>query len=241
MNVIDAARIRRTAITNELARVNGPKVMAGPFAGMVLLPDIAWGDGDLPPRLLGCYEEELHPAVAKAIARAPKAVVNIGAAEGYYAVGMARALPQSRVLAFEINERGQGICRRAADANQVGDRVVVGGKCDVDTLRQVLAQNERPLLIVDCEGDELTLLDPAQNPAILKCDMIIECHDFINARITPTLRERFFYSHEVELVTEGPRDPNRFAALRRWSSLDRWLAVNENRPCTMNWLVCWTR
>jgi hypothetical protein len=29
--------------------------------------------------------------------------------------------------------------------------------------------------------------------------------------------------------------------MQRWQSTDRWLAVNENRPMTMSWLVCWAR
>jgi hypothetical protein len=38
-------------------------------------------------------------------------------------------------------------------------------------------------------------------------------------------------------VFEGPRDPNIYGLLRGMQSLDRWIMVCENRPCTMNWLV----
>jgi hypothetical protein len=78
-------------------------------------------------------------------------------------------------------------------------------------------------------------------PGIQGCDVIVECHDFLNSSITPTLQKRFAASHDVELISEGPRDPNQFPSLQRWQSTDRWLAVNENRPMTMNWLVCWAR
>ncbi len=197
---------------------------------MALLPEVCWNDGDLPPKILGCYEAELHPAIAKAIARKPTAIVNIGCAEGYYAVGMARALTQARIFAFETDARGQSICACAAAANQVGDRVWVQGSCGIETLRELLPQLERLLLIVDCEGAELSLLDPTQLPEIKRCDMIVECHDFMNPQITATLRQRFADSHEVDNVGEGPRDPNMFQSLRRWESSDRWLAINENRP-----------
>jgi hypothetical protein len=92
---------------------------------------------------------------------------------------------------------------------------------------------------MDCEGAELQLLDPAEVPEIGSCDVIVECHDFLNPAITPALQKRLAATHDVEIVTEGARDPNQFAALQRWQSTDRWLAVNENRPSTMNWLVCW--
>jgi hypothetical protein len=235
------AQVRRNAIFNALLQAHAGVVVSGPFTGMKLLPEASWGDGDLSPKLLGCYEAELHPAVAKAVSRNPGVVVNIGCAEGYYAVGLARLLPGARVFAFETSDKGQDICRRAAVANQVGDRLVVAGKCEIKLLSPVVLQAKRPLLIVDCEGAELELLDPAKTPEIRHCDMIIECHDFMNPQITRILRERFSVSHDIDNVSEGPRDPNQFASLRGWQSMDRWLAINEGRPVTMNWLACWAR
>jgi 2-polyprenyl-3-methyl-5-hydroxy-6-metoxy-1,4-benzoquinol methylase len=232
---------RRAEITNVLYNTQGGNVLSGPFAGMTMLPDVSWGDGDLAPKLLGCYEAELHPAIAKAISRAPKNIINVGCAEGYYAIGMARALPQSKIFAFDTNEAAQVICGRAAAANQVAARAKVGGTCTFDTLRETISKDDRTLLFVDCEGGELQLLDPEQVPGIQACDVIVECHDFLNPSITPTLQQRFAKSHDIELISEGPRDPNQFPSLQRWQSTDRWLAVNENRPVTMNWLVCWAR
>lgn len=230
---------RRAEITSALYQVQHGSVLSGPFAGMTMLPEASWGDGDLAPKLLGCYEAELHPAIAKAIARDPKNVINIGCAEGYYAVGMARALPQSRVFAFDTNALAQAICGRAALTNQVAARAQVAGICTLDALRQIISANDRTLLLVDCEGAELQLLDPNEVPGIQACDVIVECHDFLNPSITTTLRQRFAATHDVEVVCEGPRNPNQFPSLQRWQSSDRWLAVNENRPMTMNWLVCW--
>ena len=71
--------------------------------------------------------------------------------------------------------------------------------------------------------------------------MLIECHEFVTRGITQTLKKRFSESHDIEDIVEGPRDPNQFVGLRNWRSVDRWLAVNEGRPLTMNWLVCWAR
>ena len=35
-------------------------VQTGPFEGMRLLEEVAWGDGDLCAKILGIYEDELH-------------------------------------------------------------------------------------------------------------------------------------------------------------------------------------
>jgi 2-polyprenyl-3-methyl-5-hydroxy-6-metoxy-1,4-benzoquinol methylase len=234
---VQAQARRRAEITNALYSAQGGNVLSGPFAGMALLPDVCWGDGDLAPKLLGCYEAELHSAIAKAISRDPKNIINIGCAEGYYAVGLARALPQSQVFAFDADERARAICVRAVAAN--GSRASVGGTCTFDTLRDTISKGDRTLLLVDCEGAELQLLDPQEVPGIQACDVIVECHDFLDSSITSTLRERFAATHDVEIVSEGARNPNQFTSLQQWQSSDRWLAVNENRPMTMNWLVCW--
>jgi hypothetical protein len=78
--------------------------------------------------------------------------------------------------------------------------------------------------------------DQARLPEISGCDVIIECHDCLNPLITQILKQRFSASHDIENIFEGPRDPNQFASLRPWESLDRWLAIDEGRPSTMNWL-----
>ena len=176
---------RRAEITNVLFNTQSGNVLSGPFAGMTMLPEVSWGDGDLAPKLLGCYEAELHPTIAKAISRKPKNIIDVGCAEGYYAIGMARALPQSRIFAYDTNEAAQAICGRALAANHVGARAEVGGTCTFDTLRDTISKDDRTLLFVDCEGGELALLDPEQVPGIQGCDVIVECHDFLNPSITP--------------------------------------------------------
>ena len=41
-------------------------------------------------------------------------VVNVGCAEGYYAIGMARLMPNSLFLAFDINPKAIECCRELA-------------------------------------------------------------------------------------------------------------------------------
>jgi hypothetical protein len=65
-------------------------VESGPFAGMKYLPGFCEG---ILPKLLGSYEQELWPALHSIASLPIQAVINIGCAEGYYAVGLARLLP----------------------------------------------------------------------------------------------------------------------------------------------------
>ena len=69
------AHTRRVGIVSGLFHVHGGTVGTGPFAGMRLMRPASLGDGDLAPKLLGCYEAKLHPATVKAVARNPKTIV----------------------------------------------------------------------------------------------------------------------------------------------------------------------
>src|SRR5947207_8629242 len=86
-------------MTKSIVKCRGLIIQAGPFAGMRYVAP-ATGRTIL-PKLLGSYETELHSIVEQVIAADHRVVINIGCAEGYYAVGLALRLPNSRVYAFD--------------------------------------------------------------------------------------------------------------------------------------------
>ena len=95
-------RARRTLESRLRSVLDDPEtVLSGPFKGM-RYPLRSSGQGGLLPKLLGTYERELSPAIERLISDRPTLVVNVGAAEGYYAVGLALRAPQAQVIAFEM-------------------------------------------------------------------------------------------------------------------------------------------
>ncbi len=172
-------------------------------------------------------------------ARMPDAIVNIGCAEGYYAVGLARHLPGAKVYAFDIDPKAQEACRSNALLNDVADQVKVEGQCSGARLSEIADQHSNILAIVDCEGHEKDLLcDPLSVRALQHADMIIETHDFSDRDITPLLERTFAMPHCVSRIRSGSRNPHDFAFLDRCSDIDKWLLVSENRPERQSWLVC---
>jgi precorrin-6B methylase 2 len=212
-------------------------VAGGPFQGLRLLPDVSWGIGDNCSKIVGLYEAELHPVLADFAAAPPSAVINIGCAEGYYAVGLARLLPATSVFAFDTDVKAQVICRKTAALNGVAERVVVMGACSPEILAQLVREHPAALLVIDCEGYEMALIDGATLALLGHASLIVECHDFVDPAITSTLTARLAATHVVKVVAEGARDPNQIEPLRALPSLDRWLVVLENRPATMSWIV----
>lgn len=59
------------------------------------------------PKLLGIYEPELNRCVESLRAAKPSLIVDIGAAEGYYAIGLALRNLQARLVAFETLREGR--------------------------------------------------------------------------------------------------------------------------------------
>lgn len=84
---------RSVLIQNTLLQQQGTTVMEGPIKGMDFLPQSA--EGCHIAKLLGCYEQPLLPYIEAAIQAGYPTIVNIGCAEGYYAVGMARRMPKT--------------------------------------------------------------------------------------------------------------------------------------------------
>jgi predicted O-methyltransferase YrrM len=192
------------------------------------------------PKLLGIYERELVPQIESLIARRPNLVVDIGAAEGYYAIGLALRLPQARIVAFEMEMKGQIALKEMADLNGVTNQVDVRAKCEAADLAMILTDKTNAVVVCDVEGYEQLLLDPVVVPALHHAAILVELHDFIVPGITDTLKQRFETTHRIQHVWQESRSRNEFpwrtvgTALLPKSYLE-W-AVSEWRPERMSWL-----
>lgn len=214
-------------------------VRSGPFTGMIY-PAAESSGSSLPPKLLGCYEQELHVIVESAIQDSPETIVDIGAAEGYYAVGFAMRLPNSRVIAYDTDANARDLCRALAQSNNVAERVQVRGKCDQSDL--LALSGTRSLIWCDCEGFERTLFTKQIASSLRTCQLVIETHDFIEPNISSTLRDVFHKTHEVTLVRSVPDSlrPTIYPqAIRGTYREDISIALMaESRPANMTWLWC---
>lgn len=205
-------------------------VLTGPFAGMKLLPEGCWKSTTVSPQLLGCYEAELHEPIEQEIAKRPAKVVNIGCAEGYYAVGLAMRLPPAKVIALDIDPAATEMTRRNAELNGVKVETEVG-------LYDALYGAD--LIVMDCEGGEVEYLNPQIVPTLAKSTVIVECHETKDLHTNQIIFDRFKDSHVLVCIWSEilGRNPNNYEILRDMHSNDKWLAVSEGRPCMMNYLV----
>lgn len=213
-------------------------VLGGPFAGMRYPGSRAVGSA-LTPKILGTYESELHACIEDACAKSYDRVVDVGCAEGYYAVGLARRLPSATVYAFDTDAEARELCRDMAQVNAVAHRVVIGAACDAPLLAELATQG--PMLVIsDCEGYEDELLSPKIVPALARHDLLVECHDFLRPGVTTALIIRFSATHHIQALTSTPDGerpiPPDAPALARFTPTERRRLLAEHRPGQMTWL-----
>lgn len=233
-------------ITEGLFAQFGSRVLSGPFKGMDVAVYAApiWCDGNVPQKLIGNYEFELHAALRKAVSRKPDCVINAGCAEGYYAVGLARLLPDAEVYAMDMETRSLDLCEQNARRNCIyGHRfILVGGKIGPQDLSR---GRGRKLYVMDIEGYELSVLDPSRCADLASADIIVECHDFFlpedHESITEQLRKRFAPTHEVERIDPSCPDPNDYPFLHELPYGVMLMSISERRPERTAWLACWAK
>lgn len=189
---------------------SGQQVAAGPFRGMKLeLSPLS--KRHLLGYILGTQELELREVIERIVSRGYRTVLNVGAADGFYAVGLAMKVPGADVVAFETDGRLHGVIAHSAQINGVRARVRITGRCRVEQLRRELAEGAHPALIfMDIEGGEIDLLDPEILPHLSCADILVETHDAFVADCTETLARRFAATHDIERIQARPRAASDF-------------------------------
>lgn len=213
-------------------------VLNGIFKGMKY-PSMEAHGSQLYPKLLGSYECELEPLFANLLQNNYTEIIDIGCAEGYYAVGLALRAPNAKVYAFDINPRARQQCHEMAALNGVSSRVSVGADINSGLLKS-FPFTGKGLVISDCEGFEKHLFDTDVAKALAKCDLIIEAHDFLDLEITPFLKRVFSSTHALTIY-QSTDDTQKlrmydFPELEGLPLHVKRYFLAEIRPSIMNWL-----
>ena len=212
------------------------RVSLGPFRGMQYIKN-AHGSA-FSPKLIGTYEKELHPIVKEIVENKYECIVDIGSAEGYYAVGLTyaykkRGYQNFKVYAYDINKKAQKALRELAVLNGVAAHIEIKTLCDHDELNSFKGKNT--FVLCDIEGSEMELLDPQKCPNLYNMDMLVEVHDGAESYITDELKRRFDSTHTIDVINFTSRNFTEspwwllFRSVRRGS-------VSEGRRKGLKWM-----
>ena len=230
-----SVRRRRAVHAEILGRLESAEMIAqGPFRGMKYLS--AAFCSELIPKLVGTYGRELNAAIETICLAGCDRIIDIGAAEGYYAVGLALRNPQARIIGFELNASARFYFRKLARLNKALDRIEIRGLCDLDSLTSALDGAQKPAIVCDCEGAEDLLLDPDRVEALRRSFVLVETHDGLEVNgvplegITERLRERFSPTHDVEVIASTVRTESNLPSGTQLTPEQATEAMNEGRP-----------
>ncbi len=195
------------------------------------------------PKAMGVYECELAPFLLKWSAIPFQHIINIGAGEGYYAVGCARLWPHGTITAFETSEEGRTLLAHNLELNGLESRVRIMGHCGQEQLQAAISDGQHALVIADVEGAEGHLLDTDTIPGLVNAHIIVEIHDFVDERVGETVWSQLQSSHVIEEVRTERRtfwdfhEP-RALWLRFWLLPYLKQYADELRPGPMRWFCC---
>ena len=213
-------------------------VKHGPFQGMRYPEKCSIGSA-LFPKLLGSYEAELHHIIDMCINKKYANIVDIGCAEGYYAVGMAIRIPNATIYAYDIDSQALNLTNTMFSTNCIdSSRFFTGSFCDEQTLMN-LPLHEKSLIISDCEGYEKYLFTNKSVDFLSNHDLLIEVHDVFDIEISSNLTEVFKNTHKLTIVHSI--DDIQKAKTYQYDEIDEYnlstkkILLEEGRESIMEW------
>ena len=222
-----------TSGAERLAAGADPVVQAGPFAGLTY-PVGRLADVDAPvPKLLGVYEQEIAWVFERSIARNVSTFIDVGCADGYYAVGMACASSVTTTFAYDVSSSARELCAQTAIASGVERRVRIGKRFCIDELRSLPTD---ALLLCDIEGGEVELLDVPMATALATYVVVVEVHEDSRPEASDRLKQAFARTHDALTVPQQPRSSPP-AQLAEWPARERARALSEFRGPRLHWIV----
>lgn len=234
-----SANIERDAVTRSAISALIPDMVVkhGPFKGMKF-PSNRTTRHTYFPKIFGSYERETHEIIERICETDYDTIVDVGSADGYFAIGLALRIPNARIFAFDPNERATRFLLQMAELNGVADRVQTGAYCDPSMLIDI-PKGQRALVFCDCEGYEKELFNTEVINSLRRHDVFIETHDVFDIEITKLLRKNFSETHNLTSVSSiddiQKAHTYDYSELSGYSLYDKKLLLAERRKAVMEW------
>ena len=217
---------RRIKIVSKLFNYNDyTNVIYGPFSGMKYMVNI--NDRYILPKLIGSYESYLHNEIYKLLQRDYDVIINIGAADGYYAVGFSNKITNAIVYAYELNPKLREMCFQLVKLNNLSDKVKVLEKYDVNILKEY--SDKKILLICDIDGGEAKIFSEDTVDDYKNCDILVEFHDHYVPSISKIIHSHFYDSHICKIIKFNMPKRNEYPLLNILKDEEIYFSLDEER------------
>jgi hypothetical protein len=235
----DAVFRRRVQISKDIDRLLNSTVKYGLFRGFKLTTESWWSNTDRAAQLLGLYEQEILQTLQD-IPERYSVFIDLGAADGYYGIGVLINDLFERSYCFEQNVTSRNLIEKNAAANNVSGRIEIRGFASKTFYNELPPEVlNKAVLFVDIEGGEFELLDGEMFNAFQNSIVIVELHEWFyedGAARVQRMRNAAAATHTTKEFTMGSRDLSKFPELRTMHDDNRWLICSEGRGQLTTWL-----
>lgn len=235
---VDAVERKKLVARKVLTDIVGYQVIYGPFEGLKLPVKSWWGEHDVCSKILGQYEPHVIQFLESAL-KSSDQLLDVGAADGYFAVGVLHANFCQQVIAFEMSEAGRESIRSCAIDNGVEDRINIQGAADERRLIECFEEKESKCVLIDIEGGEYSLLSEAVLFAMRGSNVVIELHPFLiedGYQLEDILIKRAGEIFDISFLRRGSVPIDSFSELNHLDDDTRTLIFSESRDMSMRWL-----
>ena len=225
---------KRIILSSKISKIYNNTVQQGPFKGMVMNEDQFWGQGDSSSKILGLYEKEIQDLIVS-IQKDKKysTFVDIGGADGFFAIGSLVNNLFKKCEVFEISKKGRISIQKNSKQNNVYDSIRIHDKASKASLTKIDNINNS-LILCDIEGGEYELFDEKLIKKIYPSDIIIEIHKNKENSLV-NFEKRFTKSYSLTKITQEPRSLKNFKELENINDNNRALITSEGRSCVQEW------
>lgn len=231
--------VRRAFLSDQLNRLFEGTIRYGPFKGFKFSESAWWGGTDRASMLLGIYEQELLNSLQQ-IPSKYRYFIDVGAADGYYGVGVIVGGLFEKSWCYEISEQGRSTIKKNSLINSVDEKIIIRGGAGPEFYKD-FSENEasQSVLFVDIEGGEFELFSSQLFKKFRNSIIFIELHDWMvtdgQCKLNKLIKEAQDYFY-ITTLTTAARDLSVFGELQNMNDTDRWLICSEGRSRLMKWL-----
>ncbi|MCZ4221810.1 hypothetical protein [Pedobacter rhodius] len=212
-----------------LLEMVGNSVYYGPFTGLKI-PDSLIPHLTI-PEVLGLYESCLFNVWSKLLSKNIKNILVVGGHYGYYSAGLSYFYQPDQVYIFETDITCHHLILDWIEPNNLNNFHIYESATE-----QIFKgwENEVDLIICDCEGEEMILLDPIQFPWQQQTKIVIELHPFYRENLTGTISKKFSKTHHLELIYDDFEEDKKIQQVLSGLDLDN---LNYIKHPKHRWII----
>lgn len=235
----DSIQRRRIQMSQKFDELFNSTVKYGAFKGLKLSSETWWGSADRASMLFGLYEKEVLDSL-QSISKKNTTFIDLGAADGYYGVGVLVSNLFEKSICYEISEKGRKAIKNNAQLNNVLHKMEIKGIAKNNFYNELPPSAlSNSVLLIDIEGAEFELLDKNTFNAFRNSIIFVELHDWFyddGLKKLQKLKNDSISTHVITELKTGARDPSIFPELKKLDDNNRWIICSEGRKQLMTWL-----